>query len=84
MYNFTKGKWTASRFGDEAKVVCNVTQDISIYTDADCVGCAKADATLISSAPDMLNLLLELQTEGGLGIAKRRRIQRVIDAATGK
>lgn len=79
----TLGNWEARSFGDESKEVCCITPDVSVYTDADVIGSAKCDALLISAAPEMLKLLQQLQVEGGLGMGKHKRIEAVINKATG-
>jgi hypothetical protein len=76
---FTKGEWNV-QFGDmifasdeinneQVAVVCNEENK---------------DKHLIAAAPEMYEMLVQLQIEGGLGIARHRQIDRLLSKARGE
>ncbi|AUR98282.1 coil containing protein [Vibrio phage 1.248.O._10N.261.54.F1] len=80
---FTKGEW---RILDKYQVGVNVNFGDGFFTIASCqiFNEAKANAHLIAAAPEMHQMLVQLQTEGGLGIARHRQIDRLLAKARGE
>jgi hypothetical protein len=81
MGQFTKGKWTYKRGGILNGVYVE-DQQIAIVNYAD--GASKANALLISKAPEMLEMLVEIrnQIEDGRTYITKDDINQLIKSAT--
>jgi hypothetical protein len=83
---FTKGKWSAH----DKRPQCNgfsifaENQYVAFVGDSDDNTDCKANANLIAAAPEMYEMLVQLQIEGGLGIARHRQIDRLLSKARGE
>jgi len=79
---FTKGDWEI----DDTRVILCDGHKIAYV----CSGCGipltelvKANASLISTAPEMYKALIQVQQEGGLSVARHKSISRLLAKARG-
>ena len=95
MEKFTKGEWFSKDGDGFSKEVIITTDDredcfiipiceMDMFFDGDVGVEQAANAALIAAAPEMYNMLKKLQLEGGLGIARHREIDRVMEKARGE
>lgn len=81
---FTKGPWHAKGFGELNNLVCNVTQDISVYSDDAASGKAESDAYLIAAAPEMYEFIKRMLAEQKIVIGERHFAESLLAKARGE
>lgn len=90
-YKFTKGKWSFADYGNCFAIETKLDngQEHSLFTDNFCYaskfnGDAKANALVISKAPEMLEMLKEIknQIEDGRTYITKEEIEQLIKEAT--
>ena len=80
---FTKGEWEV----EEGKVVvCNGFKVSYAYSGSNIPLTSEinANAHIIAAAPEMYKLLIRIQQEGGLSVARHRSISKLLAKARGE
>ena len=88
---FTKGEWSLFNGKDVGVIDTSDTQSygmVNVVVYIELYDFPKeevnANAHLIAAAPEIYSMLVQLQTEGGLGIARHRQIDRLLAKARGE
>lgn len=82
---FTKGEWRVTHFANGQMRIFRDGRDYkepdiaATYGDNDV-----ENAHLIAAAPEMYKILVQLQIEGGLGVARHKQIDRLLAKARGE
>lgn len=80
---FTSGEWSIIGV-DNSYAVLRKDTGYGICTTTLKENADLANAHLIAAAPEMYKLLVQLQVEGGLGVARHRQIDRALAKARGE
>ena len=82
---FTEGEWEIS-WSEEMnnRTVARLTNKMCIVADAYVSDDPIHDAHLIKTAPKLYAMLVQLQIEGGLGVARHRQVDRLLAEARGE
>lgn len=82
---FTKGPWKRNYHANGCQYVSAQNGMNGCYSVASTHGPDDlANAHLIAAAPDMYEILIQLQIGGGLGIARHRQIDKILAKARGE